>query len=90
MILIRDAKEALIAFFSVDGKDLLHSVWIRDPFISLILYNGLTVENNLIEMFDVLYDDSDNKVNRLRNVVRTYEPVYSKFIEAEQKILKEE
>ncbi len=89
MILIQDAKEALIAFFSVDGKQLLHSVWIRDPFISLILYNGLTVENNLIEMFDVLYDDSENKINRLRDVIRTYQPVYTKFIEAEQKILKE-
>lgn len=90
MILIRDAKEALIAFFSVDGKDLLHSIWIRDPFISLILYNGLTVENNLIEMFDVIYDDSDNKIDRIRKVVRSFQPVYTKFIEAEQRILKEE
>jgi len=87
MILIRDAEEALISFFSIDGKKLLHSVWIRDPFISLILYNGVTVENNLIEMFDVIYDDSDKKMERIRDVIRTYKPVYSKFIEAEHKIL---
>ncbi|MFC1887697.1 TrmB family transcriptional regulator [Candidatus Cloacimonadota bacterium] len=90
MILIKDAEEALIAFFSVDGKEMLHSVWIQDPFISLILYNGLTVENNLIEMFTVLYDDAENKITRLRNVVRSFQPVYTKFIEAEHKILKKE
>jgi len=86
MAVIKDAKEALIAFFSLEGNELLHGMWIRDPFISLILYNGFAVECNLMEIYDRLYDDKDDKIQRIKQAIRGYQDIYEQFMIAEEAI----
>jgi sugar-specific transcriptional regulator TrmB len=52
LVICKDTNESLIAAVSHDGKELLHAVWTTDPFVSLMIYNGLVYEFLLMEIFN--------------------------------------
>ena len=88
LLMIKDAAESLIAFFDLSGEELLHSVWIKDPFISLILFNGSTIEFNLSEIFREVYSENDNKIENIKQVIRSYQSIYELFMIAEKNIFR--
>lgn len=88
LLMIKDAAESLIAFFDLSGEELLHSIWIKDPFISLILFNGSTIEFNLFEIFREVYSENDNKIENIKQIIRSYQPIYELFMIAEKNIFR--
>ena len=88
LLMVKDAAESLIAFFDLSGEELLHSVWIKDPFISLVLFNGSTIEFNLYEIFREVYSENDNKIENIKQVIRSYQSIYELFMVAEKNIFR--
>ncbi len=86
LLMIKDAAESLIAFFDLSGEELLHSIWIKDPFISLILFNGSTLEFNLFEIFREVYSENDNKIENIKQIIRSYQSIFELFMTAEKNI----
>jgi len=86
LLMIKDAAESLIAFFDLSGEELLHSIWIKDPFISLILFNGSTIEFNLFEIFREVYSENDNKIENIKQIIRSYQSIFELFMTAEKNI----
>ncbi len=86
LLMIKDAAESLIAFFDIKGEELLHSIWIKDPFISLILFNGSTIEFNLFEIFREVYSENDNKIENIKQIIRSYQSIFELFMTAEKNI----
>ncbi len=88
LIMIKDAVESLIAFFDRSGEALIHCVWIKDPFISLILFNGSSLEFTLSEILAEVYSKNDNKIENIKQVIRSYQSIYELFITAEKNIFR--
>ena len=86
LLMIKDAAESLIAFFDHSGEELLHSIWIKDPFISLILFNGSTIEFNLFEIFREVYSENDDKIKNIKQIIRSYQSIFELFMIAEKNI----
>ena len=86
LLMIKDAAESLIAFFDLSGEELLHSIWIKDPFISLILFNGSTLEFNLFEIFREVYSENDDKIKNIKQIIRSYQSIFELFMIAEKNI----
>ena len=86
LLMIKDAAESLIAFFDLSGEELLHSIWIKDPFISLILFNGSTIEFNLFEIFREVYSENDDKIKNIKQIIRSYQSIFELFMIAEKNI----
>jgi predicted transcriptional regulator len=86
IVVIKDASEALLAFFDHHGEELKHCIWIRDPYISLILFNGSSLEFNLTEVFKVVYGDNEDKINKIKEINLSYEPIFKLFVNAEKNI----
>ena len=84
----KNAVESLIAFFDRSGEALIHCVWIKDPFISLILFNGSSLEFNLSEILAEVYSKNDNKIENIKQVIRSYQSIYELFMTAEKKIFR--
>jgi len=86
IVVIKDATEALLAFFDHSGEELKHCIWIRDPYISLILFNGSSLEFNLTEVFKEVYGDNENKIDNIKKINLSYEPIFRLFVQAEKNI----
>ncbi len=89
MVLVKDAVESLIALISSDGHELIHSVWIKDPFISLILYNGTLNEANLTELYPYVFGTGDEKerLDGIRSSIVSYHSNFEFFIKAKKNLL---
>lgn len=90
LIMIRDTEESLIAFFDRKGDRLIHCVWIKDVFISYILFNGSVNEFNLIEIFGKLYSKEDNKIDKIKSIVNDYQEVYEIMTNKQENITETE
>lgn len=86
IVVIKDANEALLAFFDQSGEELKHCIWILDPYISLILFNGTSLEFNLTEIFKEVYSDNENKIAKIKKINLSYEPIFKLFVNAEKNI----
>ena len=84
MIILKDTTESLIAFFNKDGTELNHCVWIKDPFISFVLFNGSTHEFNFTEVYDKVYNNENNKIEKIKKVNERYQNIY-KYLRKEMK-----
>jgi len=88
MIIIKDAAETLIAFFDRSGEEMIHSVWIQDAFISLIHFSGSVIECVLSEILDKVYKDKDATIQSIKEIVRSYQTIFSYFTIAEKNIFR--
>ncbi|MCF7793787.1 MAG: hypothetical protein K9N09_08430 [Candidatus Cloacimonetes bacterium] len=86
LVLIKDAEEAMIVIFDLSGEELKHCIWIRDPYISLILFNGSILEFNLTDVFKEVYSENKNKIENIKQINLSYEPIFKLFVEAEKNI----
>lgn len=84
MVVLKDTSESLIALFNKDGTELDHCLWIKDPFISFVLFNGSAHEFNFTEVYDKVYNDEDNKIDKIKNINKDYLNIY-KYMRAELK-----
>ncbi|MBT3756399.1 MAG: hypothetical protein HOD64_01750 [Candidatus Cloacimonetes bacterium] len=84
LIVLRDTAESLIAFFSKDGKELIHSIWTQDPFISFILFNGSAYEFNFTEVCEQVYSNESNKVENMKSIIERYKNIY-RYMRVEEK-----
>ncbi len=89
LIIIKDAVETLIAFFDKSGEEMLHSVWIQESFISLIHFSGSIIECTLSEILEKVYSEEENKIEKIKEIVRSYQSIYSYFNIAEKKYIQE-
>ena len=76
LIVLKDTTESLVAFFNKDGTELNHCVWIKDPFISFVLFNGSTHEFNFTEVYDIVYNNEDNKIEKIKKANERYQDIY--------------
>ncbi|MCK4980941.1 MAG: hypothetical protein KAS62_11135, partial [Candidatus Delongbacteria bacterium] len=67
-----------------DGTELNHCVWIKDPFISFVLFNGSAYEFNFTEVYDKVYNNEDNKIEKIKKVNERYLNIY-KYMRSELK-----
>lgn len=88
MIIIKDAAETLIAFFDRSGEEMIHSVWIQDAFISLIHFSGSVIECVLSEILEKVYKDKDATIQSIKDIVRSYQTIFSYFTIAEKNIFR--
>jgi sugar-specific transcriptional regulator TrmB len=88
IVLIKDVNEALMAFFDLSGQEMKHCIWIRDPYISLILFNGSILEFNLTEIYKEVYGKSANKIENIKKLNLNYEPIFKLFVEAEKNVFR--
>ena len=84
LIVLKDTTESLVAYFNKDGTELNHCVWIKDPFISFILFNGSAHEFNFTEVYEKVYNNEDNKIEKIKSVIERYHNIY-KFMRFEEK-----
>lgn len=88
MIIIKDAVETLIAFFDRSGEEMIHSVWIQDAFISLIHFSGSVIECVLSEILEKVYKDKDATIQSIKEIVGSYQGIFSYFTIAEKNIFR--
>ena len=84
LIVLKDTVESLIAFFNKDGTELNHCIWIKDPFISFVLFNGSAHEFNYTEVYEKVYNNENNKIEKIKSVIQRYQNIY-KFMRSEEK-----
>jgi len=84
LIVLKDTVESLIAFFSKDGSELIHSIWTQDPFLSFILFNGSAYEFNFTEVCEQVYSDDSNKIENMKKIIERYKNMY-RYMRAEEK-----
>ncbi len=84
LVVLKDTVESLVAFFNKDGTELNHCVWIKDPFISFILFNGTAFEFNYTEVHDKVYNNEDNKIDKIKSINKDYLNIY-KYMRTELK-----
>jgi len=84
MVVLKDTSESLIALFNKDGSELNHCLWIKDPFISFVLFNGSAHEFNFTEVYDKVYNNEDNKIENIKKVNNRYLNIY-KYMRSELK-----
>ncbi|MDA3814626.1 MAG: hypothetical protein PF570_10290, partial [Candidatus Cloacimonetes bacterium] len=76
LIVLKDTKESLIAFFNKDGSELIHCVWTKDPFISFVLFNGSAYEFNFTEVNEKIYSNEDDKIAKMKKIIERYKNMY--------------
>ena len=69
MIILKDTTESLIAQFTKDGKELKHCIWTKDSFLSFVLFNGSIFEFSYTEIFNKVYDNKSNKIDRIKGLI---------------------
>jgi sugar-specific transcriptional regulator TrmB len=79
MIIIKDTTEALVAFFTKDGKKLKNCIWTLNSFLSLVLFNGSIFEFSYTEIFDKIYDDKSKKIDRIKDLITEQQNIF-KFL----------
>ncbi len=84
LIVLKDTVESLIAFFSKDGRELIHCIWTKDPFISFILFNGSAYEFNFTEVCEQIYSDDSNKIENMKSIIERYKNMY-RYMRVEEK-----
>ena len=84
LVVLKDTKESLIAFFNKDGSELIHCIWTKDPFISFVLFNGSLYEFNFTEVYDQIKSDKADKMNRIETIVERYKNMY-RYMRVEEK-----
>jgi len=57
LILVKDISEALAVCFPKNQGDITHGVWIKDPFLAYVLYNGSANEFSFIEILNHVYQN---------------------------------
>ncbi len=82
MVVLKDTSESLIALFNKDGTELDHCLWIQDPFISFVLFNGSAHEFNFTEVYDKVYNNEENKIENIKKVNNRYLNIY-KYMRSE-------
>ncbi|MCK4978804.1 MAG: hypothetical protein KAS62_00340 [Candidatus Delongbacteria bacterium] len=80
MMIIKDTEESLIAMFSQDCTELKHCIWTKDKFLSFVLFNGAIYEFHYTKIHERIFDDKDNKINRVKEVVTSQQNVI-KFLQ---------
>lgn len=76
VIMVKDTKESLIAYFDKTGEELINSVWLNDVLLSFILFNGSANEFNLIEIFGVVFSKENQKIDKIKQIINRYQKVY--------------
>lgn len=76
MIILKDTTESLIAQFTKDGNELKHCIWTKDSFLSFVLFNGSIFEFSYTEIFDKIYDNKNNKINRIKDLISNRQPIF--------------
>jgi len=84
LIVLKDTVESLIAFFIKDGRELIHCIWTKDPFISFILFNGSAYEFNFTEVCEQIYSDDSNKIENMKSIIERYKNMY-RYMRVEEK-----
>ena len=84
LVVLKDTKESLIAFFNKDGSELIHCIWTRDPFISFVLFNGSLYEFNFTEVYDQIKSNNSDKMNKIETIVERYKNMY-RYMRVEEK-----
>ena len=79
MIVLKDTTESLIAQFAEDGKELKHCIWTKDSFLSFILFNGSIFEFSYTAIFDKIYDNKSNKIDRIKDLISNQQ-IISKYL----------
>ncbi len=90
LIMVKDASESLIAFIDRNGKDLIHSIWVKDPYISLIIYNGALNEFNLTEIYAPIFSkmSPEDKVTSIRKSIESFQINFEYFVRAEKNLFR--
>ena len=84
LVVLKDTKESLIAFFNKDGSELIHCIWTKDPFISFVLFNGSLYEFNFTEVCEQVYCDESNKIENMKSIIERYKNMY-RYMRVEEK-----
>lgn len=84
LVVLKDTKESLIAFFNKDGSELIHCIWTRDPFISFVLFNGSLFEFNFTEVYDQIKSNNSDKMSKIETIVERYKNMY-RYMRVEEK-----
>ena len=84
LVVLKDTKESLIAFFNKDGSELIHCIWTKDPFISFVLFNGSLYEFNFTEVCEQVYSDESNKIENMKSIIEHYKNMY-RYMRVEEK-----
>jgi len=85
MIILKDTTESLIALFTKDGKKLKHCIWTKDSFLSFVLFNGSIFEFSYTEIFNTIFDNDHNKVDRIKDLITNRQNIF-KFLYQKEKI----
>ena len=88
LVVLKDTKESLIAFFNKDGSELIHCIWTKDPFISFVLFNGSLYEFNFTEVCEQVYSDESNKIENMKSIIERYKNMY-RYMRVEEKSILE-
>ncbi len=90
MIMVRDASEALIALIDHNGRDLLHSIWIKDPYISIVLYSGMLNEMNLSEINQCIFSEKapEDIIADVRRSTDSFQTNLEYFVKIEKNLLR--
>ena len=88
LVVLKDTKESLIAFFNKDGSELIHCIWTKDPFISFVLFNGSLYEFNFTEVCEQVYSDESNKIENMKSIIESYKNMY-RYMRVEEKSILE-
>jgi len=76
MIILKDTTESLIAQFTKDGNELKHCIWTKDSFLSFVLFNGSIFEFSYTEIFNKIYDNESNKIDRIKDVIANRKKIF--------------
>jgi len=90
LVVLKDTKESLIAFFNKDGSELIHCIWTKDPFISFVLFNGSLYEFNFTEVYDQIKSNDTDKMIKIETIVERYKKMYRYMRVEEKNILRRE
>lgn len=67
----------MIALFSEDGKNLIHAVWINDPFTGFYSFNGIANELMLVEILSKVYKENHIDVDTIKTIHKFYRNIFA-------------
>ncbi len=90
LLIVKDASEAMIALIDHNGRDLLHCIWTRDPYISIVLYNGMLNEMNLSELYGIIFSNRppEDIVSEIRKSIDSFQINFEYFVKTEKNLFR--